>query len=375
MITPFNKPFVTGKELDYIQQAINNGHLSGNGMFTKRCQTWLEETIGCQKALLTHSCTAGLEMSAILANIQAGDEVIMPSYTFVSTANAFVLRGAVPVFIDICPDTLNIDETQIESAITKKTKAIVPVHYAGVGCEMDIIMDIAKAYQLLVIEDNAQGIGSTYKGQPLGSFGNLSALSFHETKNLISGEGGALLVNDASLIERSEIIWEKGTNRSQFFRGQVDKYTWVDVGSSYLPSELISAFLWAQLEENAMILKKRLSIWETYHQAFCKLEKIEKVRRPIIPSYCQHNAHLYYLLLNSLQERTDLIQYLKSYNIQSVFHYVPLHSSPAGIKYGRVEGKMNNTNTISDRLLRLPLWINLDKTDQIIELILKYFQN
>ncbi|MTJ21032.1 dTDP-4-amino-4,6-dideoxygalactose transaminase [Dolichospermum sp. UHCC 0352] len=375
MITPFNKPFVTGKELDYIQQAINNGHLSGNGMFTKRCQTWLEETIGCQKALLTHSCTAGLEMSAILANIQAGDEVIMPSYTFVSTANAFVLRGAVPVFVDIRPDTLNIDETKIESAMTKKTKAIVPVHYAGVGCEMDMIMNIAKSYQLLVIEDNAQGIGSTYKGQPLGSFGNLSALSFHETKNLISGEGGALLVNDASLVERSEIIWEKGTNRSQFFRGQVDKYTWVDVGSSYLPSELISAFLWAQLEEKAMILKKRLSIWEAYHEAFSELEKIEKVRRPIIPSYCQHNAHLYYLLLNSLQERTDLIQYLKSYNIQSVFHYVPLHSSPAGIKYGRVEGRMNNTNTMSDRLLRLPLWINLDTTDQIIELILKYFQN
>jgi dTDP-4-amino-4,6-dideoxygalactose transaminase len=375
MTTPFNKPFVTGNELDYIQDAIDKGHLSGNGSFTKRCQAWLEKTIGCQKALLTHSCTAALEMSAILANLQPGDEIIMPSYTFVSTANAFVLRRAIPVFVDIRPDTLNIDETKIEAAITPKTKAIVPVHYAGVGCEMDMIMNIAKSYQLLLIEDNAQGIGSTYKGQALGSFGNLSALSFHETKNLISGEGGALLVNDASLVERSEIIWEKGTNRSQFFRGQVDKYTWVDVGSSYLPSELISAFLWAQLEEKAMILTKRLSIWETYHQAFYELEKLEKVRRPIIPNYCQHNAHLYYLLLNSLQERTNLIQYLKSYNIQSVFHYVPLHSSPAGIKYGRVDGRMNNTNTISDRLLRLPLWINLDKTDQIIELILKYFQN
>jgi len=375
MTTPFNKPFVTENELNYIQEAIDKGHLSGNGSFTKLCQTWLEETIGCQKALLTHSCTAALEMSAILANLQPGDEIIMPSYTFVSTANAFVLRGAVPVFVDIRPDILNIDETKIEAAITTKTKAIVPVHYAGVGCEMDMIMNIAKSYQLLVIEDNAQGIGSTYKGKPLGSFGNLSALSFHETKNLISGEGGALLVNDASLVERSEIIWEKGTNRSQFFRGQVDKYTWVDVGSSYLPSELISAFLWAQLEEKPMILTKRLSIWKTYHQAFYELEKIEKVRRPIIPDYCQHNAHLYYLLLNSLQERTELIQYLKSYNIQSVFHYVPLHSSPAGIKYGRVEGTMNNTNAISDRLLRLPLWINLDTTDQIIELILKYFQN
>ncbi|QFS45337.1 dTDP-4-amino-4,6-dideoxygalactose transaminase [Nostoc sphaeroides] len=375
MPTPFNKPFATGKEIDYIQQAIKNGHLSGNGMFTKRCQTWLEQTIGCQKALLTHSCTAALEMSAILANLQVGDEVIMPSYTFVSTANAFVLRGVVPVFVDIRPDTLNIDETKIESAITEKTKAIVPVHYAGVSCEMDVIMDIAKFYQLLVIEDNAQGIGSTYKGQPLGSFGNLSALSFHETKNLISGEGGALLVNDPSLIERSEIIWEKGTNRGQFFRGEVDKYTWVDVGSSYLPSELISAFLWSQFEDNEMIMAKRLSIWETYDRAFYELEKMGKVRRPIIPNYCQHNAHLYYLLLNSLQERTDLIHYLKFYKIQSVFHYIPLHSSPAGIHYGRVEGTMKNTNTTSDCLLRLPLWINLDNVDQIVELIQTYFNN
>jgi dTDP-4-amino-4,6-dideoxygalactose transaminase len=375
MSTPFNKPFVTGNELDYIQEAINNGHLSGNGIFTKRCQAWLEENIGCQKALLTHSCTDALEMSAILANLQPGDEVIMPSYTFVSTANAFVLRGAIPVFLDIRSDTLNIDETKIEAAITAQTKAIVPVHYAGVGCEMDVIMDIAKRYQLLVIEDNAQGIGSTYKDQPLGSFGHLSALSFHETKNLISGEGGALIINDPTLIERSEIIWEKGTNRSQFFRGQVDKYTWTDIGSSYLPSELIAAFLWAQIENEENILTQRLAIWKTYHEAFQELEKQEKVRLPIIPKDCEHNAHMYYLIVHSLQERTNLIQYLKTNQIQSVFHYIPLHSSPAGLKYCRTVGTMENTSNISDLLLRLPLWINLDTTERIIELILKYFKN
>jgi dTDP-4-amino-4,6-dideoxygalactose transaminase len=374
MTTPFNKPFVTGNELDYIHDAIDKGHLSGNGSFTKRCQAWLEKIIGCQKALLTHSCTAALEMSAILANLQPGDEIIIPSYTFVSTANAFVLRGAIPVFVDIRPDTLNIDETKIEAAITPKTKAIVPVHYAGVGCEMDVIMDLAKKYQLLVIEDNAQGIGSTYKGQPLGSFGDLSALSFHETKNLISGEGGALIINDPTLVERSEIIWEKGTNRSQFFRGQVDKYTWVDIGSSYLPSELIAAFLWAQFEEKENILNQRLAIWQIYNQAFQELQNQGKFRLPIIPIHCQHNAHLYYLLLNSLEQRTELIQYLKSEQIQSVFHYIPLHSSPAGLKYGRVEGTMENTDTVSDCLLRLPLWINLDKTERIIELVFQYFQ-
>jgi dTDP-4-amino-4,6-dideoxygalactose transaminase len=374
MHTPFNKPFVTGNELAYIQEAINNGHLSGNGVFTKRCQTWLEETIGCQKALLTHSCTDALEMSAILANLQPSDEVIMPSYTFVSTANAFVLRGAIPVFLDIRSDTLNIDETKIEALITSKTKAIVPVHYAGVGCEMDAIMDIAKRYQLLVIEDNAQGIGSTYKGQPLGSLGHLSALSFHETKNLISGEGGALIVNDANLIERSEIIWEKGTNRSQFFRGQVDKYTWADIGSSYLPSELIAAFLWAQFERKENILIQRMDIWKTYHEAFQELEKQGKVRLPIIPKDCEHNAHMYYLIADNLQERTNLIKYLKTNQIQSVFHYIPLHSSPAGLKYCRTVGTMENTNKISDQLLRLPIWINLDATEKIIELVLKYFK-
>jgi dTDP-4-amino-4,6-dideoxygalactose transaminase len=374
MATPFNKPFVTGNELDYIQGAIDNGHLSGNGSFTKLCQAWLEEGIGCQKALLTHSCTAALEMSAILGNLQPGDEVIMPSYTFVSTANAFVLRGAIPVFVDIRFDTLNIDETKIEAAITQKTKAIVPVHYAGVGCEMDIIMKLAKQYQLLVIEDNAQGIGSTYKDKPLGSFGDLSALSFHETKNLISGEGGALIINAPSLVERSEIIWEKGTNRSQFFRGQVAKYTWVDLGSSYLPSELIAAFLWAQFEAKETILNQRLAIWQTYNQVFQELQNQGRVRLPIIPIHCKHNAHLYYLLLNNLEERTELIQYLMSDQIQSVFHYIPLHSSPGGLKYGRVGGTMENTNTVSDCLLRLPLWINLDKVERIIELVFQYFQ-
>jgi len=312
------------------------------------------------KALLTHSCTAALEMAAILADIQPGDEVIMTSYTFVSTANAFVLRGGVPVFVDIRPDTLNIDETLIEAAITSRTKAIVPVHYAGVACEMDTIMDIAQRHNLLVIEDAAQGIMSTYKGKPLGSIGHLGAYSFHETKNIISGEGGALLVNDERFVERAEMIREKGTNRGQFFRGQVDKYTWVDVGSSYLPGEVIAAFLWAQMEEAEQITRKRLAIWHQYHEAFESLEASGMVRRPVIPEDCIQNAHMYYLLLDSLDKRTAFINHLKVKGINSVFHYVPLHSAPAGLKYGRIHGDLSITNQLSERLVRMPLWVGLD---------------
>jgi len=367
MNIPFNKPYMTGKELWYISQAHASGHLAGDGMFTKKCNAWLEQRIGCQKALLTHSCTAALEMAAILADIQPGDEVIMPSYTFVSTANAFVLRGGVPVFVDIRPDTLNIDETKIEAAITPRTKAIAPVHYAGVACEMDAIMDIARRHNLLVIEDAAQGIMSTYKGRPLGSIGHMAALSFHETKNIIAGEGGALLINDPRFVERAEMIREKGTNRSQFFRGQVDKYTWVDIGSSYLPGEVIAAFLWAQMEEADAINKRRLDIWSNYHQWFANLEKAGKVQRPTVPRECMHNAHMYYLLLPSLEQRTDLIARLRTKGINTVFHYIPLHSSPRGKTVGRAAGDMTNTDNAGDRLVRLPMWLGLE--DQLADVI------
>ena len=370
MKIPFNKPFMTGKELFYIAEAHFNGMLAGDGPFTKKCHAWLEKETGAQKALLTHSCTAALEMAAILADIQPGDEVIMPSYTFVSTANAFVLRGGVPVFVDIRPDTLNIDETKIEAAITSKTKAIVPVHYAGVGCEMDTIMDIAKRHNLLVIEDAAQGVFAKYKGKTLGTIGHMGCYSFHETKNVISGEGGALLINDSCFIERAEIIREKGTNRSQFFRGQVDKYTWVDVGSSYLPGEVIAAFLWAQLEDAGNITQRRLNIWEQYHRGLHALERQGLLRRPIAPSHCQQNAHMYYILLNSLDARTKLIEQMRKSEIYPVFHYVPLHSSPAGKKYGRVHGEMTHTNDLSDRLLRLPMWTGLEpQLEQVLSVV------
>ena len=359
---------MTGKELWYIAQAHHNGWLAGDGDFTLRCNAWLEQRIGARRALLTHSCTAALEMAAILADIQPGDEVIMPSFTFVSTANAFVLRGGVPVFVDIRPDTLNIDETLIEAAITDKTRVIVPVHYAGVGCEMSVIMEIARRHELLVIEDAAQGIMSAYQGSPLGSFGHLAALSFHETKNIIAGEGGALLVNDPELVERAEIVREKGTNRSQFMRGQMDKYSWVDIGSSYLPSELIAAFLWAQIEEADDITQRRLRIWQTYHDAFASLEKHGKVVRPHVPTDCSHNAHMYQLLLPSLERRSAFIEALKSQRIQSVFHYVPLHTARAGLQHGRAVGELSHTLELSDRLVRLPLWIGLeDYLDEVIE--------
>lgn len=364
---PFNKPYMTGRELWYIAQAHTNGHLAGDGMFTKKCHAWLEARTGTHKALLTHSCTASLDMAAMLADIQPGDEVIMPSYTFVSTANAFVLRGGVPVFVDIRPDTLNLDETLIEAAITSRTKAIVPVHYAGVACEMDAIMDIAQRHKLLVIEDAAQAVMSHYHGKPLGAIGQLGAYSFHETKNIIAGEGGALLVNDERFAERAEVIREKGTNRSQFFRGQIDKYTWMDIGSSYLPGEVIAAFLWAQMEEAENITQRRLELWHRYHAALLPLEEVGKLRRPIIPPGCQHNAHMYYILLNSLEKRSEVISKLKAQGVHAVFHYVPLHSSPAGKKYGRHNGVLQHTDNLSDRLLRLPLWLDMGRAqDKVI---------
>jgi len=364
---PFNKPFMTGRELWYIAQAHTNGHLSGDGSFTKRCHAWLENNTGAARALLTHSCTAALEMAALLAEVREGDEIIMPSYTFVSTANAFVMRGAVPVFVDIRPDTLNIDETKIEAAITARTKVILPVHYAGVACEMDTIMDIAKRHNLIVIEDAAQGIMSTYKGRALGSIGHMGAYSFHETKNIIAGEGGALLVNDPVFAERAEIIREKGTNRSQFFRGQVDKYTWVDIGSSYLPGEVIAAFLWAQMEEAGNITARRLALWDGYHAALAPLEAEGKLRRPVVPEGCTHNAHMYYILLDSLEQRSAVIANLKRQGVNSVFHYVPLHSAPAGRKFSRAHASMVHTDGLSERLLRLPLWVGLeDQQDRVV---------
>lgn len=362
----FNRPYMTGKELYYIAEAKFGNMLAGDGPFTKRCHQWIEANTGCTKALLTHSCTAALEMTALLLDIQPGDEVIMPSYTFVSTANAFVLRGGVPVFVDIREDTLNLDECLIEDAITSRTKAIVAVHYAGVGCEMETIMDIARRHGLKVVEDAAQGVMASYKGRALGSIGDLGAFSFHETKNVISGEGGALLVNDPELVLRAELIREKGTNRSQFFRGQVDKYTWMDVGSSYLPGEVIAAFLRAQLEEAESITRKRLSLWARYHDALAPLEEAGLVRRPIVPSGCEHNAHMYYLLLESLEKRTAVLSKLKECGVSAVFHYVPLHSSPAGKRFARTHGDLSVTDRVADSLIRLPLWIGLDDCQEAV---------
>ena len=364
MNIPFNKPYMTGKELWYISQAHAKGHLAGDGSFTKHCAAWLESHTGSRRALLTHSCTGALEMAAILADFQPGDEVIMPSYTFVSTANAFVLRGGVPVFVDVRPDCLNIDESRIEAAITPRTKAVVVVHYAGVACEMDTIMAIAQRHNLLVIEDAAQGLMASYRGRPLGSIGNLAAFSFHETKNIISGEGGALMINDARFVERAEVIREKGTNRSQFFRGQVDKYTWTDFGSSYLPSELISAFLWAQMEEAQAITGRRLQLWDVYHRSLAGAEQSGRLRRPAIPDGCVHNAHMYYVLLPDLERRTRFIADLKQSGIGAVFHYVPLHNSPFGKTVARSHGDMSVTLDMSDRLVRLPLWVGLEAQQQ-----------
>ena len=361
---PFNKPYMTGKELYYIAQAHFNGMLAGDGPFTKKCHHWLQERTGATRALLTHSCTAALEMAALLLDIQPGDEVIMPSYTFVSTANAFVLRGAIPVFVDIREDTLNLDECLLEAAITEKTRAIVPVHYAGVACEMDSIMDLARRHGLAVVEDAAQGVMASYKGRALGTIGDLGAYSFHETKNVISGEGGALLVRDQALVQRAEIIREKGTDRSRFFRGEVDKYTWQEAGSSYLPGELIAAFLWAQLEEGAAITAARLQLWQTYHALLAPLEAQDLLRRPIVPEGCRHNAHMYYVLLAPDSDRDACIACMKERDIHPVFHYVPLHSSPAGRKMARVSGELTITEQLAPRLLRLPLWIGMDTARQ-----------
>jgi dTDP-4-amino-4,6-dideoxygalactose transaminase len=360
----FNKPYMTGMELSYIAQAHANLHLAGDGAFTKKCHKWLEKKTGSNKALLTHSCTAALEIAALLLDIQPGDEIIMPSYTFVSTANAFVLRGGIPVFVDIREDTLNLNENLIEAAITSRTRAIAPVHYAGVSCEMDTITSIAKRHNLKVVEDAAQGVMSSYKGRALGSIGDLGAYSFHETKNVISGEGGALLVNDPELSLRAEIIREKGTDRSRFFRGEADKYTWQEVGSSFLPGELIAAFLLAQLEEADRITQERLTCWQLYHELLKPLESKGILRSPIVPDGCQHNAHMYYVLLSPEIDRQKVLYELKRNEISSVFHYVPLHSSPAGERYGRTHGTLDVTNSQSERLIRLPMWVGLTEQQQ-----------
>jgi len=357
---PFNRPYMTGRELSYIAEAHLKGMLAGDGPFTASCSRWLETRTGAHKALLTHSCTAALEMAAILAGTGPGDEIIMPSFTFVSTANAFVLRGGVPVFVDIRPDTLNIDETLIEQAITERTKAIVAVHYAGVGCEMDAILDIARRHDLLVIEDAAQGLMTEYRGRSLGAIGHLGTVSFHETKNVISGEGGALLIGDQRFVDRAEIVREKGTNRTRFFRGEVDKYTWVDIGSSYLPGEIIAAFLSAQLEDAESITSRRKEVWNRYHARLEPLERAGRIRRPVIPASCHHNAHMYYLLLPNERLRSRLIERLRARGINAVSHYVPLHSSPAGQRFARTAGSLEKTDDLSARLLRLPLWLGME---------------
>jgi dTDP-4-amino-4,6-dideoxygalactose transaminase len=357
-VIPFNRPYLTGNEFTHIQEALAAGQLSGNGRFTKQCQGWLERLIGAPRVLLTQSCTAALEMAALLTDLEPGDEVIMPSFTFVSTANAFVLRGARPVFVDIRPETLNIDERLIESAITPRTRAIVVVHYAGVACEMDAVLALAKRYGLVVIEDAAHALMSRYKGRPAGSFGHLATFSFHETKNVISGEGGALVINDPQLVERAEIIWEKGTNRSQFSRGHVDKYTWMDVGSSFLPGELTAAFLWAQLEAAEAITARRLDLWNRYCAASATLDGTG-LRGPMVPAECEHNGHLFYLLLPLAAQRTEILADLNASGFNAVFHYVPLHSAPAGRRYARAAGSMSVTDDCSARLIRLPLWVGM----------------
>ncbi len=361
---PFNQPFAVGKEFEYIRQAIKNVHTCGDGPFTKKCHALLEQILGVSKALLTTSCTHALEMAALLLNVQPGDEVIFPSFTFVSTVNAFVLRGAYPVFCDIRPDTLNLDENKLEKLITPRTKLIVPVHYAGIGCEMDAIMEIAGQYGVAVVEDNAHGLFGKYKGKYLGTFGCLATQSFHETKNFNCGEGGALLINDPQYIERAEVIREKGTNRSRFYRGQVDKYTWVDIGSSYLPSDMLAAYLYAQLEVQEQIQAKRQEIWEYYHKHLQDWAEKHGIRFPIVPDHCEQAYHMFYLLMPSLEKRQALIAHLKAQNIISAFHYLPLHLSEMGRKFGGKEGDCPVTEEVSDRLLRLPFYNDLTEVDQ-----------
>jgi len=375
MIT-FNVPPFTGKEMDYIKECVENQKICGDGIYTKKCNDWLEKKTGTAKALLTTSCTHALEMAALLANIKPGDEVIMPAYTFVSTADAFVLRGAVPVFVDIRPNTMNIDENLIEAAITDKTKAIAPVHYAGVSCEMDKIMELAKKYNLVVIEDAAQGIMSSYKGKALGTIGDFGCFSFHETKNYSMGEGGALLIQDEKNVEEAEIIREKGTNRSKFYRGQIDKYTWVNFGSSYLPSDMNAAYLYAQLEMADEINDARLACWERYYENLKPLAEAGKIELPVVPEGCVHNAHMFYIKARDVEERTALIDYLKSKEVMSVFHYIPLHTAPAGLKFGRFHGEDKYTTRESERLTRLPMFygLTLEQVDYICEQVKSFYQ-
>ncbi len=374
-IVPFAKPFMIGKELEYIASAVASGSIAGGGTFTARCHEWLERHLRARKALLTHSCTAALEMAAILLDLAPGDEVIMPSFTFVSTANAFVLRGARPVFVDIRPDTLNIDESLIEAAITDRTRGIVPVHYAGIGCEMDRIMAIAERHGLKVVEDAAQGLLSTYGEKSLGTIGHLGCLSFHETKNVICGEGGALLVNDPELAQRAEIIWEKGTNRSQFFRGEVDKYRWVDIGSSFLPDELAAAFLLAQLEAADMICARRLILFDAYFEKFSRLAEAGHVRLPNRQQRGRGNGHIFHFLTASAETRAALLTHLRKRGIGAVFHYVPLHDSPAGLRYGRASGSLEVTSELSSRLVRMPMYfeMTLDEVDYVVDAVEQFF--
>lgn len=371
----FNVPPFTGKEMDYIKVAIENEKICGDGQFTRKCNAWIEERTETSKALLTTSCTHALEMAALLADIKPGDEVIMPSFTFVSTADAFVLRGATVVFVDIRPDTLNIDETQIEAAITDKTRAIVPVHYAGIACEMDTIMEIAKRYNLIVVEDAAQGVMSTYKGKALGAIGDYGCFSFHETKNYSMGEGGALLIQNPDKIEAAEIIREKGTDRSKYYRGQIDKYTWQNFGSSYLPSDMNAAYLWAQLEMADEINDARLHVWNRYYEALKELADAGKIELPTVPEGCVHNAHMFYIKAKDLTERTALINHLKANGILAVFHYIPLHSAPAGLKFGRFHGEDVYTTKESERLCRLPMYYRLqdEQVDYIISKVKEFY--
>jgi len=371
----FNRPLVSEAALENIREVLANGHLSGNGPFTKACQDLLAEQLGASRVLITHSCTAALEMSVLLAGIEPGDEVIMPSFTFVSTANAVALRGGVPVFVDIRPDTLNIDERLIEAAVTEKTKAISVVHYAGVACEMDDILAIAKAHDLAVMEDAAQAMEATYRGRPLGAIGDFGAISFHETKNVISGEGGALVIRDPDAAARAEIIWEKGTNRAEFMRGEADKYTWIDIGSSFLPSELIAAVLLTQVRDSSGITRRRLAAWSRYFEAFAALEAEGLLRRPWSPDHVEHNGHIFYLLLPDQDRRDALIDHLRGHDIQAVFHYIPLHSAPAGRKFGRVSGTMDVTDATAAQLVRLPLHADMDEAVQqrVIAAVLEFF--
>ena len=372
---PFNIPPYVGKELDYVKQAVEAHKICGDGQFTKMCSKWMEERFSAQKVLLTTSGTTALDMAALLCDLAHGDEVILPSFTFSSTATSFVLAGAKLVFVDIRPDTMNIDETKIEAAITDKTKVIVPVHYAGVACEMDTIMEIARKHGLKVVEDAAQGIMSTYKGRPLGTIGDFGCFSFHETKNYSMGEGGALVINDAAYNERAEIMREKGTNRSRFLRGQVDKYTWVDFGDSYLPSDMNAAYLWAQLEEADAINNNRLATWNAYYEAFLPLQSSGRIELPVVPADCIHNAHMFYLKCKDLEERTAFISFLKEHGVQAVFHYVPLHSAPAGLKFGRFHGEDVCTTAESDRLVRLPMYYGITAEDlnHVIQTVRQFF--